>query len=77
MEYFFLCFESDGFSWHSYSFQKDKCVTKSMKSPVMIRADEVQSSLGTEHPSCMKTMVKTHVDFGYWMVMSLFLYGNL
>lgn len=42
-------------------------------SAVMIRAREVQSSLGTKHPSCVKEMVKAHVDAGYWMVMLLFL----
>ncbi|XP_071692891.1 B3 domain-containing protein Os01g0234100-like [Rutidosis leptorrhynchoides] len=36
-------------------------------SPALIRATQVQSSLGTEKPSCVKLMLRAHVDPGYWM----------
>ncbi|XP_024973592.1 B3 domain-containing protein Os01g0234100-like [Cynara cardunculus var. scolymus] len=54
------------------SSQNESSATKCFKlaagnSLAMIRAEEVQSSLGTEHPSCIKLMVKAHVDIGYWM----------
>ncbi|KAK9050662.1 hypothetical protein SSX86_030368 [Deinandra increscens subsp. villosa] len=55
----------------SSSSQKGSSSTKNMKSknkssPAMIKAGEVQLSLGSKNPSCIK-MVKAHVDNGYWM----------
>lgn len=35
--------------------------------PAMILAEEIQSTLGSEHPSCIKLMAKAHVGSGYWM----------
>nr|GEY66961.1 hypothetical protein [Tanacetum cinerariifolium] len=36
------------------------------------RLSEVQASLRTERPSCVKLIAKGHVDRGYWMVNILF-----
>lgn len=36
-------------------------------SPAMIRAGEVQSNLGTDYPSFLKIMVKSHVLTCFWM----------
>ncbi|KAJ9564199.1 hypothetical protein OSB04_000165 [Centaurea solstitialis] len=60
----------------SLSSPKESSATKGSKlaggsSPAMIRAVEVQASLGTEHPSCIKLMERTHIDLGYWMGFSL------
>ncbi|MFS7962764.1 hypothetical protein Hanom_Chr08g00730371 [Helianthus anomalus] len=41
----------------------------------MTKAGEVQSSLGTEHPSCIK-MVKGLTDTAYWMGFPLW-FGKL
>ncbi|XP_022859391.1 B3 domain-containing protein Os01g0234100-like [Olea europaea var. sylvestris] len=38
-----------------------------VKSPTMIRAEEVQSSLGNEHPGFLKTLVRSHVASCFWM----------
>ncbi|KAL2531856.1 B3 domain-containing protein [Abeliophyllum distichum] len=38
-----------------------------VKSPTMIRAEEVQSSLGNEHPIFLKTLVRSHVASCFWM----------
>ncbi|XP_059642917.1 B3 domain-containing protein Os01g0234100-like [Cornus florida] len=38
-----------------------------VKSSTMIRAEEFQSSLGTEFPSFVKLMVKSHVSGCFWM----------
>ncbi|XP_059644254.1 B3 domain-containing protein Os01g0234100-like isoform X2 [Cornus florida] len=38
-----------------------------VKSSAMIRAEEVQSSLGTEFPSFVKVMVRSHVSSCFWM----------
>ncbi|PWA80540.1 B3 DNA binding domain-containing protein [Artemisia annua] len=38
-----------------------------VKYPAEIRAEEVQASLGTEHPSCVKLIARVDVDPGYWM----------
>ncbi|XP_075482124.1 B3 domain-containing protein Os01g0234100-like isoform X2 [Primulina tabacum] len=37
------------------------------KSPTMIRAEEVQSSLGNEQPSFLKVLVRSHVASCFWM----------
>ncbi|KAL7094499.1 hypothetical protein ACP275_11G107100 [Erythranthe tilingii] len=37
------------------------------KSPTMIRAEEVQSSLGNDHPSFLKFLVRSHVGSCFWM----------
>ncbi|KAL4568711.1 hypothetical protein LXL04_024326 [Taraxacum kok-saghyz] len=56
------------------SSSKRNSATKSSKSPLqsspaMIRAEKFQSSLDTKHPTCLKLLVKAHVDVsaGYWM----------
>nr|XP_043618451.1 B3 domain-containing protein Os01g0234100-like isoform X2 [Erigeron canadensis] len=54
------------------SLQRGKSQTKVFKtqvlsSPAMIQALEVQSSLGSEFPSCIKTMVRSQVTSGFWM----------
>lgn len=59
-------------SSNSMSSPKENSATKCSKSPVekspaMIQAEEIQSSLGTKHPSCIKLIVKSHVGSGYWM----------
>ncbi|KAI3462757.1 hypothetical protein Pfo_019420 [Paulownia fortunei] len=38
-----------------------------LKSPTMIRAEEVQSSLGNDHPSFLKALVRSHVASCFWM----------
>ncbi|CAA2955690.1 B3 domain-containing Os01g0234100-like [Olea europaea subsp. europaea] len=38
-----------------------------VKSPTMIRAEEVQLSLGNEHPNFLKTLVRSHVASCFWM----------
>lgn len=58
------------------SLQKEKSPTKAVKMPVpssnaMIEAVNFQSSLGSEFPLCIKTMVKSQVACGFWMVMPL------
>ncbi|KAL8200586.1 hypothetical protein R6Q57_011925 [Mikania cordata] len=57
-------------SSRSLSSQKGKSTTKhvksKIKSPAMIKAGEVQATLGSENPSYIK-MVKAHADTGYWM----------
>lgn len=37
------------------------------KSPVMVRAEEVRLSLGSESPSFLKLLVRSHVNTGFWM----------
>ncbi|KZV39754.1 hypothetical protein F511_08216 [Dorcoceras hygrometricum] len=37
------------------------------KSPTMIRAEEVQSSLGNEQPNFLKVLVRSHVASCFWM----------
>ncbi|KZV41509.1 hypothetical protein F511_22061 [Dorcoceras hygrometricum] len=37
------------------------------KSPTMIRAEEVQLSLGGDHPSFLKVLVRSHVGSCFWM----------
>ncbi|KAI3500467.1 hypothetical protein L1887_36289 [Cichorium endivia] len=56
----------------SLSLKKDKSPTKGLKTPIptsptMIRANEFQSNLGTEFPSCIKMMVRSQVTYGFWM----------
>ncbi|KAJ9562303.1 hypothetical protein OSB04_007463 [Centaurea solstitialis] len=58
------------------SLTKEKSPSKVIKtplpsSPTMIRAVEVQSSLGTEFPSCIKMMVRSQVSCGFWMGLPL------
>ncbi|XP_024978459.1 B3 domain-containing protein Os01g0234100-like isoform X2 [Cynara cardunculus var. scolymus] len=58
------------------SLTKEKSPTKGFKTPVpsspaMIRALEVQSSLGIEFPSCIKIMVRSQVSCGFWMGLPL------
>ncbi|KAL7603417.1 hypothetical protein Lser_V15G20174 [Lactuca serriola] len=60
----------------SLSLKKRKSPTKSSKSPTpstpaMILAEEFQSSLGTEFPSCVKLMIRTNVTYGFWMGLPL------
>ncbi|CAH1421084.1 unnamed protein product [Lactuca virosa] len=60
----------------SLSLKKRKSPTKRSKSPTpstpaMILAEEFQSSLGTEFPSCMKLMIRTTVTYGFWMGLPL------
>ncbi|XP_022775204.1 B3 domain-containing protein Os01g0234100-like [Durio zibethinus] len=43
-----------------------KC-TPEIKSPAMIRADEVQSNLEPEFPSFAKSLVRSHVGSCFWM----------
>ncbi|KAL3813611.1 hypothetical protein ACJIZ3_014879 [Penstemon smallii] len=38
-----------------------------MKSPTLIRAEEVHSSLGTDQPSFLKALVRSHVASCFWM----------
>ncbi|KAI3503095.1 hypothetical protein L1887_31531 [Cichorium endivia] len=61
-------------SSNSMSSPKENSATKCSKSPVekspaMIRAEEIQSTLGTKHPSCIRLIVKSHIGSGYWMGM--------
>ncbi|XP_073151726.1 B3 domain-containing protein Os01g0234100-like isoform X1 [Henckelia pumila] len=37
------------------------------KSPTMVRAEEVQSSLGNQQPSFLKVLVRSHVASCFWM----------
>lgn len=58
------------------SFRKQKSTTKVGKDPVptssaRVRAEEFQSRLGTEFPSCIKTMVYSQVTSGFWMGLPL------
>ncbi|KAL0377721.1 UNVERIFIED_CONTAM: hypothetical protein Sradi_3077600 [Sesamum radiatum] len=39
-----------------------------LKSPTMIRAEEVQLSLGNDHPTFLKALVRSHVASCFWMV---------
>lgn len=39
-----------------------------VKTPAMIRAEEIQSSLGCEFPSFVKPLVRSHVSSCFWMV---------
>ncbi|XP_059642919.1 B3 domain-containing protein Os01g0234100-like isoform X2 [Cornus florida] len=59
---------------HARKFCKRKKATSNalnspgeVKSSTILRAEEVQSSLGTKFPSFVKLMVKSHVSRGYWM----------
>lgn len=60
---------------YACSLRKEKSpkVSKTLvpSSPAMIRALEVNSSLGDEFPSCIKRMVKSQVICGFWMVIPL------
>ncbi|KAL2241688.1 B3 domain-containing protein Os01g0234100 [Sesamum indicum] len=38
-----------------------------LKSPTMIRAEEVQLSLGNDHPTFLKALVRSHVASCFWM----------
>ncbi|GAA0162217.1 hypothetical protein LIER_18356 [Lithospermum erythrorhizon] len=38
-----------------------------LKSPTLIRAEEVQSSLGNEYPTFLKSLVRSHVASCFWM----------
>ncbi|KAK6128682.1 hypothetical protein DH2020_037570 [Rehmannia glutinosa] len=38
-----------------------------VKSPTLIRAEEVQSSMDNEHPSFLKSLVRSHVASCFWM----------
>nr|GMC59576.1 B3 domain-containing protein Os01g0234100-like [Ipomoea batatas] len=38
-----------------------------VKSPTLIRAEEVQSSLGQEYPTFLKLLVRSHVGSCFWM----------
>ncbi|KAG5548536.1 hypothetical protein RHGRI_014029 [Rhododendron griersonianum] len=38
-----------------------------VKTPAMIRAEEIQSSLGCEFPSFVKPLVRSHVSSCFWM----------
>ncbi|XP_051117586.1 B3 domain-containing protein Os01g0234100-like [Andrographis paniculata] len=38
-----------------------------LKSPIVIRAEEVQANLGDEHPSFLKPLVRSHVASCFWM----------
>nr|XP_043607284.1 B3 domain-containing protein Os01g0234100-like [Erigeron canadensis] len=61
---------SNGLSSPKGSSSRKNVKSPIESSPAMIRAQEVRSSLGTEHPSCIKLMVKAHLDSttgGYWM----------
>ncbi|CAH1413303.1 unnamed protein product [Lactuca virosa] len=52
----------------SNCLSSSKCSKSPVESsPAMILAEEFQSSLGSEHPSCIKLMAKAHVGSGYWM----------
>ncbi|KAJ0494877.1 putative transcription factor B3-Domain family [Helianthus annuus] len=67
-------------STKSPSSQKGSSATKHANSkskspPAMTKAGEVQLSLGTEHPSCIK-MVKGLTDTAYWMGFPLW-FGKL
>ncbi|KAI3713058.1 hypothetical protein L1987_71629 [Smallanthus sonchifolius] len=58
-------------SGKSLSSQKGNSASKHVKSkvkspPAMIKAGELQASLGTENPSCIK-IVKANIDSAYWM----------
>nr|GEY30035.1 B3 domain-containing protein Os01g0234100-like isoform X1 [Tanacetum cinerariifolium] len=58
------------------SFRKQKSTTKVVKdlvptSSAMVRAKEFQSRIGTEFPSCIKTMVYSQVTSGFWMGLPL------
>ncbi|KAI3813352.1 hypothetical protein L1987_18073 [Smallanthus sonchifolius] len=64
----------------SLSSQKGNSASKHVKSkvkspPALIKAGELQSSLGTENPSCIK-IVKANVDSAYWMGFPLW-FGKL
>nr|GMC60455.1 B3 domain-containing protein Os01g0234100-like [Ipomoea batatas] len=41
--------------------------TLQVKSPTLIRAEEVQSSLGQEYPTFLKLLVRSHVGSCFWM----------
>ena len=41
---------------------------REVKSPAMIRAEHVQLSLGTESPSVLKLMVRSHVHSSFCVV---------
>ncbi|KAL4582305.1 hypothetical protein LXL04_006852 [Taraxacum kok-saghyz] len=43
------------------------CLKSDQISPTMIRAGEIQSSLGAHHPTFKKVMVKSHVVSCFWM----------
>ncbi|KAK9067067.1 hypothetical protein SSX86_014391 [Deinandra increscens subsp. villosa] len=67
---------NDDFTSFVCSLQEEKSPTKSFKtliptSPAMVRAVEVQYSLGTEFPSCVKMMVKSQVSCGFWLGLPL------
>ncbi|XVF61149.1 hypothetical protein PTKIN_Ptkin08bG0106200 [Pterospermum kingtungense] len=54
------------------SFMKNKAIgdgkcTPEIKSPAMIRAEEVQSNLEPEFPSFAKSLVRSHVGSCFWM----------
>ncbi|KAI3503094.1 hypothetical protein L1887_31530 [Cichorium endivia] len=56
----------------TYSFPKENSATKCTQfpvdsSPAMIRAEEIQSNLGTEHPSCIRRIVNEHIGAGCCM----------
>lgn len=44
-----------------------KTCFKSDTNPTMVRAGELQSSLGTDHPSFIKIMLRSHVATCFWM----------
>ena len=59
-----LCFWS---SKKNKGIGDGKC-TPEIKSPAMIRAEEVQSNLEPDFPSFAKSLVRSHVGSCFWMV---------
>ncbi|KAM0039669.1 putative transcription factor B3-Domain family [Helianthus debilis subsp. tardiflorus] len=60
----------------SLSLRREKSPIKGFKtpdpsSPTMIRAVEFQNSLGTDFPSCIKTMSSSQVISGFWLGLPL------
>ncbi|VFQ75291.1 unnamed protein product [Cuscuta campestris] len=52
----------------SLGLKEDTSKTPSqVKSPTLIRAEEVQSSLGQELPTVLKSLVRSHVGSCFWM----------
>ncbi|MFS7947447.1 putative transcription factor B3-Domain family [Helianthus anomalus] len=60
----------------SLSLPKEKSPTKGFKTPApssaaMIRAMEFQNNIGTDFPSCIKTMSSSQVTSGFWLGLPL------
>lgn len=59
--------------YFTWSCKREKAINGSnipaqVKSPTVIRAEEIQLSLGSEFPSFVKLLVRSHVSSCFWMV---------